>query len=89
MKDNIKPEDLHAVNTKSFGDTQAKGKASMKNKKTRTITIELKHPTKNGGMAGSWATAHTDKAPTKEEIKSECESWLSDLGFDVHKIIVK
>mgnify|MGYP003117386611 CR=1 FL=1 len=30
MKDNIKPEDLHAVNTKSFGDTQAKGKASMK-----------------------------------------------------------
>ena len=29
MKDNIKPEDLHAVNTKSFGDTQAKRKASM------------------------------------------------------------
>ena len=62
----------------------------MTNKKTRTITIELKHPTKSGGMSSSWATAHeTDKAPTKEEIKSECESWLSDLGFDVDKIIVK
>ena len=29
MKDNIKPEDLHAVNTKSFCNTQAKGKANM------------------------------------------------------------
>ena len=29
MKDNIKPEDLHSANTKSFCNTQAKGEASM------------------------------------------------------------
>ena len=29
MKDNIKPEDLHSANTKSFCNTQAKGKTSM------------------------------------------------------------
>ena len=41
MKDNIKPEDLHAVNTKSFGDTQTKGEASMK-QFYRTSILDIK-----------------------------------------------
>ena len=41
MKDDIKPEDLHAVNTKSFGDTQTKGEASMK-QFYRTSILDIK-----------------------------------------------
>ena len=54
----------------------------------RTIIIKLEYPAIQNRMQGSWATAHTDKPPTKKEIKSECESWLSDLGFSVKKTTI-
>ena len=42
MKDNIKPEDLHSANTKSFCNTQAKGEASMKYKNYGTSILDIK-----------------------------------------------
>ena len=39
MKDNIKPEDLHSANTKSFCNTQAKGEASMSKRSWWSLKI--------------------------------------------------
>ena len=55
----------------------------------RTITIELEHPTTPDSMSGGWCEAHKSKSPTKQEINSELESHLYELGFDVHKITIK
>ena len=75
MKDNIKPEDLHAVNTKSFGDTQAKGEASMKEKRTFQIVVH------NPNQVDMNDNILDDKSKVFEEYKdfksrSDAKEWL-------------
>ena len=40
-------------------------------------------------MSGGWCEAHKSKSPTKQEINSELENHLYELGFYVHKITIK
>ena len=57
--------------------------------KKRNITIELEHPTTPFSMSGGWCEAHKSKSPTKQEINSELENHLYELGFDDQKITIK